>query len=120
MRNSTDKDNLWGTSTHGLGRLLGSNVNLSISLNGRKVLQVKVIVKTTDLKKMVETRPHVSSERSLLVSTTLRERVVERILHFNGNTEVDGADSEHVEFLLLAFERGFNFLNEIILTSNTQ
>ena len=87
MRNSTDKDNLWGTSTHGLGRLLGSNVNLSISLNGRKVLQVKVIVKTTDLKKMVETRPHVSSERSLLVSTTLRERVVERILHFNGNTE---------------------------------
>jgi len=120
--NSTDKDNLWGTSTRRFGSLLGSNVNLGISMNGRKALKVEVFVKTTELKKMVESRPHVSTERSLLVSTTLGGRVVERILLFHGNTEVDGTDSgdsEHVEFLLLAFEHGFNFLNGIILTTGS-
>jgi hypothetical protein len=100
--NSTDKDNLWGTSMRRFGSLLGSNVNLGISMNGRKALKVEVFVKTTELKKMVESRPHVSTERSLLVSTTLGERLVERILLFNGNTEVDCTDSKHVEFLLLA------------------
>ena len=76
MRNSTDKDNLWGTSTRGLGSLLGSNVNLGISLNGRKALQVKVIVKTTELKKMVESRPNVSTTGSNKVQNIRRSIIV--------------------------------------------
>jgi len=101
MGNSTNMNNLRRSSALGLVGLLSSKVNLSISLYCRKTFEIEVIIETAQLKEMMEGRSHVSAKRSLLVSITLREREVKRILLCNGHTKIDSAYSKHIQLLAL-------------------
>mmetsp|Transcript_4156 Transcript_4156/g.9265 ORF Transcript_4156/g.9265 Transcript_4156/m.9265 type:complete len:219 (+) Transcript_4156:1518-2174(+) len=96
--NSTHKDHLGSTTP---GRLLRANIDLHIASNGRNTLKIKVLLKTSQLEKVVESRAHATTKRILLEAVALREGVVTGVLLSPGDESSNGTNSEHVELVFV-------------------
>jgi len=98
---TTDEEDLGRTSAHGLGGLLGANVDLGVAADGGETLKIKVLVEAAEFKKVVEGRSHVAAQRILHVATAMRVGVVNRVLLGNREDGVDSSDAEHGKLALV-------------------